>query len=62
MRYLEIMGGSSDSFEQSIPLLEYNGGSGDSFEQSIPLLEYVLRGIKSDEAKKKCTWLPITHA
>ena len=32
MRYLEIMGGSSDSFEQSIPLLEYNGGSGDSFE------------------------------
>ena len=37
------------------------GGSGDSFEQSIPLLEYVLRGIKSDEAKKEMhLGLPIT--
>ena len=39
------------------------GGFGDPFEQSLPLLEYVLRGIKSDQAKRGTTvrtQLPIT--
>ena len=44
--------------------LQIMGGFSDPFEQSMPLLEYVLRGIKSDQAKKGMTAvrtrLPIT--
>ena len=43
--------------------LQIIGGFGDPFEQSLPLLEYVLRGIKSDQAKRGTTVrtrLPIT--
>ena len=43
--------------------LQIMGGFGDPFEQSMPLLEYVLRGIKSDQAKRGTTvrtQIPIT--
>ena len=39
------------------------GGFDDPFEQSMPLLEYVLRGIKSDQAKRGTTvrtQIPVT--
>ena len=43
--------------------LQITAGHGDPFQQSMPLLEYVLRGIKSDQAKKspspRRTRLPI---
>ena len=43
--------------------LQITAGHGDPFQQSLPLLEYVLRGIKSDQAKKspspRRTRLPI---
>ena len=44
--------------------LQITAEHGDPFQQSLPLLEYVLRGIKSDQAKKspspRRTRLPIT--
>ena len=41
--------------------LQIMGGFSDPFEQSMPLLEYLLRGIKSDQAKKGMTAVRTRH-
>ena len=44
--------------------LQIMSGQGDLLREKMPLLEYVLRGIKSEQAKRFPTaqrvWLPIT--